>query len=195
MNQRISTFLLSVLVLSLTATNLPAAEITEDTPENLISNGSFETAGKTEAAAAEWEAAGYQSAIRTQEKAFDGTFSMKMSGDGERPYGLRQLIPGAKLQGKKKLEVTACFYYENDLKGHFFPVFFIVTADGKQFWPPSRVRRNSDPKGKWFKAGATLDLTKYTSIKHVEIYTLGWKYGGKHFSGTAYIDNFEAFAE
>ena len=101
----------------------------------------------------------------------------------------------AKLQGKSKLEVSACFFYEADLQGHYFPIYFIVAADGKQFYPQARVRRNSDPRGQWFKAGATLDLTPYTNIRHVEIYSLGWKYGSKYFSGTVYIDNFEAFAE
>ena len=178
---------------------LPVAadEVTveEDSAENLLQNASFETPGRTEILAANWSAAGYHPAVRTNEKAFDGKYSMKITGDGQNYFGLRQIVPGAKLQGKSKLEVSASFYYENDLRGHFFPIYFIVSADGKQFYPQPRVRKNSDPKVQWFKAGAVLDLTPYTKIRHVEIYTLGWKYGKNYFSGTVYIDNFEAFAE
>ena len=177
---------------------LTASEVTVEEDgevENLLTNPSFETAGKSETAAANWDNAGYRPAVRNQEKAFSGKYSMKIVGDGQNYYGLRQLIPGSRLQGKTKLEVSACFYFEKDLKGHFFPIFFIVSADGKQFWPQSRARKGSDPREKWFKAGATLDLSKYKNIRHVEIYTLGWKYGKNFFSGTAYIDDFEAFAE
>lgn len=190
-------FPIALIISALCLNFLPAAEVAVETDEeeNLLVNGSFEEPGKDELTAKKWDKAGYNPAIRTQEKAFSGKYSMKIAGDGKNYYGLRQIIPGSKLQGKKKLEVSGCFYYEKDLTGHFFPIFFIVSADGKQFWPPSRARKGSDPKEKWFKAGTTLDLSKYTNIKYVEIYTLGWKYGNKMFSGTAYIDDFEAYAE
>ena len=185
-------FLMCAAVLPVAAEEVT---IEEDNAENLLQNGSFEICGRTEAAAANWGAGGYKPAVRTDEKAFEGKYSMKITGDGQNYFGLRQIIPGAKLQGKSKLEVSACFYYEADLRGHFFPVYFIVSADGKQFYPQPRVRRNSDPKGQWFRAAATLDLSAYTNIRHVEVYTLGWKYGNNFFSGTVYIDNFEAYAE
>lgn len=190
---------LSCLLSAVCVILIPAAadevSVEEEPAGNLLQNASFETPGRTEITAANWSAAGYRPAVRTNEKSFDGKFSMKMTGDGQNFFGLRQIIPGSNLQGKSKLEVSACFYYEADLKGHFFPIYFIVSADGKQFYPQPRVRKNSDPKGQWFKAGATLDLTAYTKLRHVEIYTLGWKYGNKYFSGTVYIDNFEAFAQ
>lgn len=163
--------------------------------ENLLVNGSFETPGKDELRAAGWDSAAYLPAIRTQEKAFSGKYSMKITGDGKNYFGLRQIIPGSKLQGKKKLEVSACFYNAADLKGHLIPIYFIVSADGKQFWPAGRPRKGSDPKEKWFKAGTTLDLSKYTNIRLVEVFVLGWKYGNNFFSGSVYVDDFEAFAE
>ena len=186
------------LIISVLCLNfLPAAEVAveSDEEENLLINGSFEEAGKDETSAKKWDKSGYQPAIRTQEKAYSGKYSIKITGDGNKPFAARQIIPGYKLQGKKKLEVSGCFYYEKDLTGHFFPIFFIVNDNGKQSWPPSRLKKNSDPKEKWFKAGATLDLSKYTNIKYVEVYMLGWKYSNKYFSGTVYADDFEAFAE
>ncbi|MBE6365334.1 MAG: hypothetical protein E7053_06235 [Lentisphaerae bacterium] len=187
--------LLSVMCAAILPVAAEEVTVEEDSAENLLQNASFETPGRTPEQAANWGAAAYRPAIRTNEKAFDGQFSMKITGDGQNYFGLRQIIPGAKVQGKSKLEVSACFYYEADLRGHFFPIYFIVSADGKQFYPQPRVRRNSDPKGQWFRAAATLDLTPYTNIRHIEVFTLGWKYGNNFFSGTVYIDNFEAYAE
>ena len=195
MKNKLFSCLLSVMCAAILPLAAEEVTVEEDSAENLLQNGSFEAPGRTGVQAANWSKGGYNPAIRTDEKAFDGKYSMKMTGDGQNYFAVRQLIPGAKLQGKSKLEVSACFFYEADLQGHYFPIYFIVAADGKQFYPQARVRRNSDPRGQWFKAGATLDLTPYTNIRHVEIYSLGWKYGSKYFSGTVYIDNFEAFAE
>ena len=189
-----SLFLLFIAVFSFTAY---AEDVTIDDSDstNLFKNASFEDAGKTETQAAHWSNANYRPAIRTSEKAKSGKYSMKFVGDGKNYFGIRQIIDGASLKGKKKLEVSGCFFFEKDLKGHFLPLYFIVNADGKQHWPSGRNSKKSDPRGKWFKAGTTLDLTKYTNIKRVEIYTLGWKYGKNFFTGTAYIDDFEAYAE
>ena len=185
--------IISALCLNPVSANEVTAESEEE--ENLFKNGSFEEVGRNELSAKNWDGAGYQAAVRTQEKAFSGKYSMKITGDGENAFALRQIIPGSVLNGKKKLEVSACFYITKSLSGHLLPIYFIVNADGKQSWPSGRSRRNSDPKEKWFKAGTTLDLSKYSNIKYVEVYVLGWKYNKKYFSGTVYVDDFEAFAE
>jgi hypothetical protein len=185
--------IISALCLNFVSANDVTVESDEE--ENLFKNGSFEEIGKNEFSAKNWDSVNYQPAIRTQEKSFSGKYCMKMTGDGEKAFALRQIIPGTTLNGKKKLEVSACFYFTKSISGHLLPIYFIVNDNGKQSWPSGRSRRNSDPREKWFKAGTTLDLTKYSNIKYIEVYVLGWKYKNKYFSGTVYIDDFEAFAE
>ena len=85
---------------------LPVAadEVTveEDSAENLLQNASFETPGRTEILAANWSAAGYRPAVRTNEKAFDGKYSMKITGDGQNYFGLRQIEQNCKAKANWK---------------------------------------------------------------------------------------------